>query len=107
MIVKDEILHILNTNGMKVVAYANDLVILVSPIFLSVISESMKRALGKMCQWVARCRLGISPNKTELMTFIAKPSVPEFQLTRLNEQRLALSSQVDVILYLGVSWILT
>lgn len=50
----DEIIRILNRNVVKVVTNDGDLVILVSSIFPSVISEIMSGTLGKACVYVAR-----------------------------------------------------
>ena len=99
LIVMDKILRTLDSSGVKVVAYADDLVILVSGMFLSIMSDIMEGALRKVCLWAARCGLSINPTKTQLMLFTTKTRIPEFHLPRLNEQRLVLSSNVK---YLGV-----
>lgn len=49
---------------MEVVAYANDLAILVTRTFLLVINKLMDDALGEVCSLVARCRLAqIQPKR--------------------------------------------
>lgn len=62
-------------------SYADDLLILVSGTFPSVMSDIMEQVLGK-----------VNPTKTELMLFTTKGRVPEFHLPRLDERILGLPS---------------
>lgn len=74
MIVMAGILCKLDKSKVKVVAYTEDLVILV-------MSEIIEGALGKVYLWAARSGLGINPIKTELMLCGIKTRVPDFHLS--------------------------
>lgn len=47
-----------NGGTISPVLYADDLVILVSEVFPSIMSEIMEGALEKICLWIVRCGLG-------------------------------------------------
>lgn len=53
-IVMDKILWLLDKSLMEAVLYANDLVIFVSGMFLSIMTDIMEGTLGNVCLWDAR-----------------------------------------------------
>ena len=65
----NEILLELNTLGVGVVAYADDLVLLVKGKFPSTLAEVMEGALKVLNKWAIDCGLGINPQKTGLVLF--------------------------------------
>jgi len=81
------------------VAFADDVVLLVIGPFLDTISNLMEGALIKLSDWAKSCGLGVNPTKTELMLFTKKTKILNFNLPRLNGQRLKLSHKAK---YLGV-----
>lgn len=80
---------------MKVVVHTEDLVVLVSVMFLFVMSEIMEARLGKVCLWAGRC--GLDPAKTGVMLFTTNTMVLELHFPRLNGQILTLSTNVKVL----------
>lgn len=86
LIVMYKIIRILVRSGVKDVVYANHLVILVSGVFPSVISEIKEGLLKNVCLRANRGGLGINSTKTDV---ILHPP-------RLNEQRLGLSSNENI-----------
>jgi len=60
------------------VAYADDLVLLVTETFVNTISNFMEGVLMKLSYWAKSCGLGVSPTKTELMLFTKKTKIPNF-----------------------------
>lgn len=97
--VMNKVLLRLEGLGVRVVAYADDVAILVLGRFLSVISEIMEGALRTLSSWSRDCGLGVNAGKTELMLFTTKTKVPDFILPRLDGQTLQLSPSAR---YLGV-----
>ncbi|XP_055858922.1 retrovirus-related Pol polyprotein from type-1 retrotransposable element R1 isoform X1 [Episyrphus balteatus] len=107
LLVMNNILVKLERSGVKAVAYADDLVVLVSGKFLPVISEMTDTALRKVSNWATSCGLGVNQSKTELMLFTTKTKIPAFPLPQLNGQILSLSSSakyLGVILDTKLSW---
>ncbi|XP_075167884.1 uncharacterized protein LOC142240049 [Haematobia irritans] len=88
LIILDEILSALSNRGIKVVAYADDIVIMVSGKFLDTISDVMSESLKSLAEWASGGGLGVNPRKTDLVLFTRKKRLvgykdPEFQGTRL------------------------
>ncbi|GBP07842.1 Retrovirus-related Pol polyprotein from type-1 retrotransposable element R1 [Eumeta japonica] len=80
----NSILVELDSRGVRVVAYADDMVILVSGLFPDVISDIMSDALPLVSHWATSCGLGLSPQKTELVLFTTRTKVPGFRLPQLD-----------------------
>lgn len=107
LIVVNEILLELDRNGIKAVAYADDVVILVSGLFPDVISNIMSNALRLLSNWATACGLEVNPGKTELVLFTTKTKVPSFRLPRLGNREIPLSDSakyLGVILHSKLSW---
>ena len=60
-------LRLLESRGFKVVAYADDVVILIGGKFLSALGELTESALGILSSWATNCGLGLNPNKTDFV----------------------------------------
>ena len=99
LIVINSILIDLDRKGIKVVAYADDVVILVSGLFPDVISDIMSTALGLLDNWATVSGLGVNPSKTELVLFTTKTKIPSFKLPRLKNCEIPLSNNAK---YLGI-----
>ena len=99
LLVVNEILLDLVKSRIKVVAYADDVVILVSGLFLNEISDRVKLGLTKISKWAKTSGLGVNPAKTELVLFSKSPKTPLFSLPKINDVVLTLSRQAK---YLGV-----
>ena len=69
------------------VAYADDLVILVSGICTTTISSIMQGALRKVSSWASSCELGVNKGKIEVLLFTTKTKIPSFKLPKLNEKK--------------------
>ena len=110
LIVVNEILKRLKLEGISVVAYADDIVILVSGLFLNTLSERVETALNMMVNWADMSGLGINPAKTELVLFRKGYKTPNFYLPKLKVkfyQALMLSNQakfLGVILDSRMTW---
>ena len=83
LIVVNTILMELGNRGIKVVAYADDVVILLSGMFPDVISDIMSGALVLLSNWATDSGLGVNPSKTELVLFTTKTKIPSLNLPRL------------------------
>ena len=68
-LVINEILSSIEGTGVKVVAYADDVVLLIGGKFLQAISDLMELDLAKLSTWARRNGLGVNPSKTELVLF--------------------------------------
>lgn len=79
------ILKPLKNEGLTLVAYADDLVILVrsKKQFLNTLSELMENALAKLHSWACMNGLGVNPTKTELMLFSNEYKLPIFKTPML------------------------
>lgn len=68
MVALNKILILLNGGGVK--AVADDILLIVSELFLSTISEIMEKVLRMLHQGAANKGLGVKRSKAELMLFI-------------------------------------
>lgn len=99
LLVINKILLRLDNMRIKTVAYADDVVIIVSGLFPSVLSEIMNGALEALNDWATRSGLGVNPRKTEVMLFTTKTKIPKFDPPRLSGIEIPLSTHAK---YLGV-----
>ena len=107
LLVIDSVLVELDKRGVKVVAYADDVVILVSGMFLDIISDIMTNALNSLSVWPTHSGIGVNPSKTELVLFTRKTKIPAFRLPRLQGCELPLSDRakyLGIILDAKLSW---
>ncbi|XP_070075512.1 uncharacterized protein [Drosophila takahashii] len=95
----NDILRELNSGGVKVVAYADDVVLLVSGPFPDGISNIMTGALNRLNEWAKTCGLGINPSETELMLFTRRTKIPTYSKPKIDGIELELSDKAK---YLGV-----
>ena len=93
------VLQQFESRGRKIVAYADDVVILVSGKFPSTITEIMQDALVELSDWAKDKGLGVNPEKTELVLFTRKYKMEAFKLPILNGVELKLSKEAK---YLGI-----
>jgi len=73
--VVNKLLSLLEEAGTKVVAYADDVVILLQGKFPQTLCNLMETALSTLFRWQAGCGLGVNPEKTELVLFTRKYKV--------------------------------
>jgi ribonuclease HI len=68
-IVVDEIVRLLNNQGIKCFAYADDICIYVTGKFEATVRDSLGKALNMVLKWCLNTNLSINPNKTEILIF--------------------------------------
>jgi len=90
--VVNKLLSLLEEAGTKVVAYADDVVILLQGKFLQTLCNLMETALSTLSRWTAVCGLGVKPEKTELVLFTRKYKIPNHILPKLHQTHLTLSN---------------
>lgn len=106
-IVINNLLLELEGKGFKVIAYADDVAILVTGKFPITLKERMQVALDIMEKWANECGLGINPQKTELVLFTRRYRIPIFDPPILRGTRLVFNEQakfLGVILDRKLSW---
>jgi len=99
VLVVNKLLSLLEEAGTKVVAYADDVVILLQGKFPQTLCNLLETALSTLSRWTAVCGLGVNPEKTELVLVTRKYEIPNRILPKLHQTRLTLSNQDK---YLGV-----
>lgn len=98
-LVINEILLILKRNGINVVAYADDVVLVIKGKFPNTLSEIMESGLRLLDKWANECGLGINPQKTEMILFHKGRKDIQFRCPKLRGESLVLSNQAK---FLGV-----
>ncbi|XP_058982786.1 uncharacterized protein LOC131804232 isoform X1 [Musca domestica] len=98
LLVINNIIMDLEVTGTKVVAYADDVVLLIAGKFVQTISDLMQGALVTLSRWARRNGLGVNPSKTELVIFTKRRKYPTFTPPKLDGVRLNLSLEAK---YLG------
>ena len=99
VLVIDELLVILNQQYFYTVGYSDDTTILLVGRDLTVLGELMQQALRAVESWCARCKMQVSPEKSELMLFTTRYKPRGFTPVRLNGLELRWVSKVK---YLGL-----
>jgi len=99
VLVVNKLLSLLEKAGTKVVAYADDVVILLQGKFPQTLCNLMETALSTVSRGTANCGLGVNPEKTELVLCTRKYKVPILVPPKLHQTRLTFSNQAK---YLGV-----
>ena len=87
--------RLMESSCFKVVAYANDVVILVGGKFLSTLGELMESSLGLLSSWATNYGLNINPNKTHVGLFSRWYKIETFRLPGLDDRELLLSSEEE------------
>lgn len=98
-LVINRILDALNGSGTKVIAYADDVVLLVRGKHTQTISDLMESSLRRLLTWARDNGLGVNPAKTELVLFTRAYKIDRFELPKLDGVTLTLSNEAK---YLGV-----
>jgi ribonuclease HI len=99
LLVVDEFLESPAARATHVVAYADDIALLVTGKFPSTLSEILTSALRELEEWANRGGLGINPSKTELVLFTRRRKVEDFRRPSVGGTTLSLASEVK---YLGI-----
>jgi len=68
--VVNKVLSLLEDAGTKVVAYADDVVILLQGKFPQTLGNLMEAALSDLSRWTADCGLGVNSEKTEIHMYL-------------------------------------
>uniref|UniRef100_UPI002FDBDCFD RNA-directed DNA polymerase n=1 Tax=Streptomyces sp. IBSBF 2390 TaxID=2903533 RepID=UPI002FDBDCFD len=100
LVVNDILLDIEASRLVKVVAYADDVVLLSSGLFTTTISSCLGKALSRLS-------LGVNPDKTELVLFTKRCKIPPFNTPVLEGKSLKLSSEAKylvVVLDSKLNW---
>jgi len=66
--------------GIKVVTYADDVVIQLQGTFPQALFNLIETALSTLSRWTADRGLGVNPEKTELVLFTRKYKIPSLTL---------------------------
>ena len=72
----------------KIVAYTDDVVILITGKFLSTISDVKQYELNVLSSWATSKSLGVNPEKTDLVLFTRRYKIEQFRLPVLGELNL-------------------
>ena len=99
VIVLNEALQQLEKIGVKIIAYADDVVLLATGKFLPTLSEQIDGALKTLVRWTRNCGLNINPQKTEMVLFTNKRKIPQFDTPSVGGTPLKIS---DSARYLGL-----
>ncbi|XP_036322108.1 uncharacterized protein LOC118736115 [Rhagoletis pomonella] len=85
--------------GSKVIAYADDLAVVVSGKFPQTLCDIMQDRLRLIERWTKEKGLGVNPEKTDLVLFTRKYKIPSLQLPAIGNKILKLGESAK---YLGV-----
>lgn len=99
LVVINTLLVNMDNKRVRVVAYADDVAVMVTGPCVSVISDIMGNILGEISTWATGCGLSVNPDKTDLLLFTNRRVIPQYTLPSLNGKQLELS---DSAKYLGV-----
>ena len=95
LLVLNKVLIALEKEGVRTVAYADDVVLMSSGKFLDVIGDLSTSALKTIQKWARTKGLNVNPNKMETVLFSRKYKIPDFELPEVNGTRLALKTRTE------------
>ena len=95
----NQLLHRMERGGFRVIAYADDVVVITKGKFPQTLCDLMETALATLSSWAVECGLSVNPTKTELVLFTRKYKIPNLRPPKLNNVRLEISDRAK---YLGV-----
>jgi hypothetical protein len=81
--VADSLLNRLGNCNCFVQSFAEDVVILISGKFLSIICDLMQRALNCVQNWCGEIGLNVNANKTNMVLFIKRRNLEGFTAPKL------------------------
>jgi len=87
VLVVNQLLSLLEEAGTKVVAYADDVVILMQGKLPQTLCNLMETALSTLSRRTAVCELGVCPEKTKLVLLTMKYKVPNLILPKQHQTR--------------------
>ena len=87
----------MRTKGVKIIAYADDVVILISGKHLPTITNLMESALKELSEWAKLNGLGVNPSKTELVLFTRKRKINGFVPPKMDGSELKLSQEAKYL----------
>ena len=95
----DDLLRRLDGAGFPTIGYADDLAILLTGRYESVLCNRMQGALNIVEKWCSERSLSVNPAKTEMVLFTKKRKLENMILPKIKETRVCLKKEVK---YLGV-----
>ncbi|XP_058791044.1 uncharacterized protein LOC131664172 [Phymastichus coffea] len=99
ILVVDELIQILDEDGVVTEGYADDFVILVSGKYEEVLPDLLEQALKKVQRWCEANSLAVNPNKTEIVVFTRKYKCKVKELITFYRRQVPYAEGVK---YLGV-----
>lgn len=99
-LVVDDLLSLLNKNGLFTVGYADDLAIIINGKHLSVLGDLLNRAISMTLSWCRNKGLTVSLNKTTTVLFTNKRKIEGLNMPSIGGQQLLLSKEVK---FLGIT----
>ena len=79
ILVMDELISRLESEGFTVIGYADDLVVICKGKFLNTLCETTQRALKIIESWCTEIGLKVNPSKSEVMVFTNKRKMQGFK----------------------------
>ena len=99
VVVVNKLLQIMAENGFQIIAYADDVAVIIQGKYPQTLCNLMENALSLISNWANNSGLGVNPAKTELVLFTRRYIVPSLSPPRLNNVPLTFSGSAK---YLGV-----
>ncbi len=99
-LVVDELLELLTNNGIRCQGYADDIVIMARGKFENTLCDIVQRGLSLAKGWCDTVGLSINPQKTTVIPFTKRRSLPGFRILSLGGRELEVSREVK---YLGIT----
>ena len=100
-LVMDSLLSTFQGNAVKVVGYADDIIIMASGHDITILQQNIQKALDRTLKWGDNKGLCFNPNKTQAILFCrARKGKVTHPAIRMGEQTLKFSDRIE---YLGVT----
>ena len=93
------LLKTLSLQGIDVVAYADDVMLLTSGKYPEILRDLLQNGLNYTLKWASDCGLNLNPKKTEIILFTRKYKPPQLKELKIREVTIPFTKQIK---FLGI-----
>ena len=95
----NSLLKTLSLLGITVIAYADDVLLLVTEKYVDTLADLLQAGLDRTLKWASDCGLNLNPQKTEIILFTRKYKPHQLKEIQIKDVTIPLTKQIK---FLGI-----